>query len=146
MQTVMVKGNVKRQSSSWTHRRAIGIGAQSTLRGHKIFAQNMYKKSAKCPNFTWFLPEKLSKNPIIYDICPKIYKIPEFYIIIAENIFLERPPVLPTVSHAYAQSYGTSLANFPYMITQCYLPPDTGVPPTPARQAGTRCNPPQWSI
>jgi len=51
---------------------AIGVGAQSTLGGHKIFARkNMYQKSAKCPNFTRFLPEKLSKYPNFYYICPK---------------------------------------------------------------------------
>ena len=31
----------------------------------------MYQKSAKCPNFTWFLAEKLSKYPNFYDTCPK---------------------------------------------------------------------------
>ena len=31
--------------------------------------ENMYKKITKCPNFTRFLPEKLSKYPIFYDIC-----------------------------------------------------------------------------
>jgi len=77
----------------------IGVGAQSTLRGHKIFARKICiknqqnarilhdscpknyqntriftifagKKITKFPNFTWFLPEK-----------------PEFYIIIDRKIF-----------------------------------------------------------
>ena len=57
----------------------------------------MYEKLTKCQNFTWFLPEKLSKYPNFYDICPKINKIPEFsdfcpkmpefYIIIARKTF-----------------------------------------------------------
>jgi len=33
--------------------------------------KNMYEKLRKCPNFTWFLPEKLSKYPNFCDICPK---------------------------------------------------------------------------
>jgi len=57
----------------------------------------MYEK-LKCPNFTRFLPQKLSKYPKFYDICPKSNKIPvfytifarkmpEFYIIIVQKIF-----------------------------------------------------------
>ena len=70
------------------------------------------------PNFTRFLPEKLSIYPNLYDICPKIYKIPEFYmffcpkmsefyIIIARKIFFPNfrghlPLPLPPVFYAYA--------------------------------------------
>jgi len=32
------------------------------------------------------LPEKLSKYPNLYDICPKNYKIPEFYMIFARKM------------------------------------------------------------
>ena len=50
----------------------IGVGAQPTLGGHHIFARKKYVlKSAKCSNFTRFLPEKLSRYPNFYDICSK---------------------------------------------------------------------------
>jgi len=47
------------------------------------------------------LAEELSKYPNFYDICQKIYKIPEFYIIIARKIFFPNfrghvPPVPPS--------------------------------------------------
>jgi len=36
-----------------TKRYCIGVGAQSTLGGHKIFARKIYiKNQQKCPNFT----------------------------------------------------------------------------------------------
>ena len=39
----------------------------------------MYEKLTNCPNFTWFLPEKLSKYPNFYDIArKKITKLPNF--------------------------------------------------------------------
>ena len=60
----------------------VGVGAQSTLGGPRYFcAKNMYEKLTKWPNFTRFLPEKLSKYPNLYDIWRKISKIPEFYMI-----------------------------------------------------------------
>ena len=48
-----------------------GVGAQSTLRGTKFLPEKCVLKSAKFPNFAWFLPEKLSKYQNFYDICPK---------------------------------------------------------------------------
>ena len=48
----------------------IGVGAQSTLGGHDIFAPKMYEKLTKCPNFTCFLAEE-SKYPNFNDIFPK---------------------------------------------------------------------------
>ena len=60
----------------------IGVGAQSTLGGTKFLPENMYYKSAKCRNFTWFLPEKydicpknLQNSPILHDFCPKNVRI-----------------------------------------------------------------------
>jgi len=47
----------------------IGVGAQSTWGGTRHFCpKNMYEKLTKCPNFTWFLPEKLAKYPNFYHI------------------------------------------------------------------------------
>jgi len=49
------------------HRRRSSVN----FRGAQNFGpQNMYYLSAKFPNFTWFLPKKLSKYPNYYDICP----------------------------------------------------------------------------
>jgi len=88
----------KRGQSRVQRTKAIGVGAQSTLGGTQNFCpKNMYYKSAKCPNFTWFLSGKLSKYPNFYDICPKNLqnsrilhdfcpKMPEFYIMIARKI------------------------------------------------------------
>jgi len=74
-------------------------------------------KLTKCPNFTRFLPEKLSKYPNFYNIFLKVNKIlefdmifarkmPKFYIIIARKIFFQNfrgshgpfapPPPSPT--------------------------------------------------
>ena len=62
----------------------IGVGAQSTLGGHQIFARKICIKNSKMPEFYLILArKKLSKYPNFYDICPKkIYKIPEFYMIL----------------------------------------------------------------
>ena len=49
----------------------IVVGAQSTLGGQDILAQNMSEKLTKCPNFTWYLLEKLLKYPNFCDICSK---------------------------------------------------------------------------
>jgi len=49
----------------------IGVAAQSTLGGKTFLPENMYEKLTKCSNFTRFLPEKLSKYPILYDFCLK---------------------------------------------------------------------------
>jgi len=38
-------------------------------------------KISKMPELYIILAKKLSKYPNFYDICPKIYKIPEFYMI-----------------------------------------------------------------
>jgi len=43
-------------------------------------------KLAKCPNFTWFLPEKLSEYPNFMIFARIIYKIPEFYMIFARKM------------------------------------------------------------
>ena len=54
--------------------------------GQDIFARkNMYEKLTKCSNFTWFLREKLAKYPTFYDICRKVNKIPEFYMLFARK-------------------------------------------------------------
>jgi len=56
---------------------SIGVGAHSTLGGHPIFAgKKMYEKLSKCPNFTWFLPEKNIKIPDFHDIGPE--RLPKF--------------------------------------------------------------------
>ena len=39
--------------------------------GTKFLPEKYVLKSAKFPNFTWFLPEKLSKYSNFYDICLK---------------------------------------------------------------------------
>ena len=88
---------VKRQ---WNHRRRRSVN----FRGARHFCpKNMYEKLTKCPNFTRFLPEKLtSKLPeFLYYLVKKLKltkflnftwffsrKMPEFYIIIARKIFL----------------------------------------------------------
>jgi len=36
--------------------------------------KNMHEELTKCPNFIWFLSEKLSKYPNFYDICPKSWR------------------------------------------------------------------------
>ena len=47
----------------------------------------MYEKLWKCPNFTWFLPEKNYQNIRIFTIfARKINEIPEFYTIFARNM------------------------------------------------------------
>jgi len=38
----------------------------------------MYEKLTKCPDFTWFLPEKLSKYPNVMIFARKNNKIPEW--------------------------------------------------------------------
>ena len=54
---------------------SIGVGAHSTLGGHPIFAEKkMYEKLSKCPNFTWFLPEKISKYPTFMILARKNYQ------------------------------------------------------------------------
>jgi len=61
----------------------ISVGAQSTLGGggQDIFARKyMHEKLTKCPNFTWYLPEKLTKK-ITFN------KMSEFYMIFARKIF-----------------------------------------------------------
>jgi len=50
----------------------IDVGAQSTLGGARHFCpKNISEKLTKCPNFTRFLSEKLSKYTNFYDIGPK---------------------------------------------------------------------------
>jgi len=73
----------------------------------------MYYKSAKCPNFTWFLPEKLYQIPKFLTFAGNIYnvlefymifapKMPKFYIIIARKKFYGGTCPSPPVSYAYA--------------------------------------------
>jgi len=81
---------------------SIGVGAQSTLGGTTFLPETyVWKKISKCPNFTWFLLEKLSKYPNFMIIARKIIKLtkfhnftrflpekmPEFFIIIGRKIF-----------------------------------------------------------
>ena len=64
----------------------IGVGAQSTLRGHKIFARKICTKISKMPEFYMILARKIIKNTRIFIIfARKIYKIPEFYMIFARK-------------------------------------------------------------
>jgi len=76
---------------------SISVGAQSTLGGQDIFARKyMHEKLTKCPNFTWYMPEKKFKNVrILHDFCQKIFS----------RFFLggrgQLPPC-PPVSYAYA--------------------------------------------
>jgi len=50
----------------------IGVGAQSTLAGHDIFARkNVYEKDYKMPEFYIIIARKWSEYPNFYDICPK---------------------------------------------------------------------------
>jgi len=47
----------------------IGVGAQSTWGARHFCPQKyMYEKLAKCPNYTWYLPENAR---ISHDICPQ---------------------------------------------------------------------------
>jgi len=71
-------------------RPCIGIGAQSTLGGHQIFAQkyvlkiskmpefymNLARKIIKIPEFLWYLPEKFTKFPNFTWFLPE--KCPNF--------------------------------------------------------------------
>jgi len=58
--------------------------------GTKFLPEKYVLKSAKCPNFTWFLPEKLSKYPNFYDICPKKITIfPNFTWFLPEKYVLK---------------------------------------------------------
>ena len=111
----------------YTERRVrIGVWAQSTLGGARHFCpKNMYEKLTKCPNFTWLLPEKLSKYPNFMIFAQKINKILEFYTIFArilhnncpKNIFPEFwgyvPPLLPSPTESY--SYAYMRAAFPWL-------------------------------
>ena len=68
----------------------IGVGAQSTLGGHKIFARKICIKNQqnarilrdscpkiiKIPEFLWYMPEKFTKFPNFTWFCPK--KCPNF--------------------------------------------------------------------
>ena len=50
----------------------IGVGAQSTLGGTKFLPEKYVLKISKMPEFYMILlPEKLSKYPNFYNICPK---------------------------------------------------------------------------
>jgi len=56
--------------SSWLH--TIDVGAQSTLGGTTFLPKKYVQKNNKLPEFYMiFLPEKVSKDPNFYDICPK---------------------------------------------------------------------------
>ena len=49
----------------------VGVGAQSTLGGHDIFARKICMKKLTMPEFYLILPETLAKYPNFYDICRK---------------------------------------------------------------------------
>ena len=49
----------------------IGVGAQSILGRHQIFAQKYVLKISKMPKFYKILARKIIKIPEFYDICPK---------------------------------------------------------------------------
>jgi len=100
------------------HRR----GSSVNFKGQDIFARKIcMQKLTKCPNFTCFLTEKLSKYPHMI-FARKINKIPEFYTIFwrknAEILHNNCPknifrifffggggyvPPCPLVSYAYAR-------------------------------------------
>jgi len=64
----------------------IGVGAQSTLGGHQIFARKICIKNSKMPEFYMILARKNYRNTRIFMIfARKIYKIPEFYMIFPEK-------------------------------------------------------------
>jgi len=63
----------------------MGVGAQSTLRGHDIFARKICIKINKMPEFYMIPARKINKIPEFYMIFAR--KMPEFYIIIARKIF-----------------------------------------------------------
>jgi len=65
---------------------SIGVGAQATLGGHKIFARKIYIKNQQNARFFMIFARKLYKIPEFYMIFGR--KMPEFYIIIARKIFL----------------------------------------------------------
>ena len=115
----------------WSHHRCRSSVNFKGAR-HIFCPKNMYEKLKKCPNFTWFLPEKLEKYPKFYNIFRKINKIPEFctifaqkmpefYIIIARKYFswiLGGTCPLPSVSYAY----GSHLKLFAiYILTVKYI-------------------------
>ena len=85
----------------------IGVGAQSTLGGHKIFARKICIKISKVPEFYMirarkiieipeflYLPENLQNPRILHDFCPKKYFFPNF------RGARAHPPPSP-VSYAY---------------------------------------------
>jgi len=66
--------------------RDIGVGTQSTIGGHKIFAQKISIKNQQnarilhdMPEFYVILAQKIIKIPDFMIFARKIYKIPEFY-------------------------------------------------------------------
>jgi len=111
----------------------IGIGAQSTLGGHKIFARKICIKNQQNARILHDSCRKNYQNTrIIMIFAPKNYKIPEFYmifcakmpefyIIIARKIFFPnftgaRAPT-PPVSYAYGFS---SIGNQQQPISVAY--------------------------
>jgi len=117
----------------------------------------MYKKLAKWPNFTWYLPEELSKCPNVHDSSPylpdELTKFPnftwylpeiqEFYMIIArKKIFFFTnsgggtcPPPSLTSLRTKSEIGSLCIAKLHtfHGITQCYPLPDTSerAPPQP---------------
>jgi len=57
----------------------IGVGAQSTLGGHDIFARKICKKMNKMPEFYTIHAQKISKIPefLLY-LAEKVTKFPNF--------------------------------------------------------------------
>ena len=74
----------------------IGVGAQSTLGEQDIFARKyMHEKLTKCPNFTWYLPEKNNKMPEFYTIFARTNSFARIWGATALS------PPWPPVSYAY---------------------------------------------
>ena len=63
----------------------IGVGVQSTLGGHDIFARKKCMKTQQNTRFFIIFARKINKILEFYTISAR--KVPEFYIIIARRIF-----------------------------------------------------------
>jgi len=60
------------QTEAYVHRRRSSV---SFRRARHFCPKNMYENLKKWPNFTWFLPEKLTKFRILHDFCTKNTRI-----------------------------------------------------------------------
>ena len=67
--------------------KSIGVGAQSTLGGHKTFARKICIKNQQNAGILHDFCPKNYQNTLIFMIfAGKIYKIPEFYVIFARKM------------------------------------------------------------